>query len=195
MTDLLAQYVAQINVDFPTLDIITARLNRDGMVNDVVIVNEDLVFRFAKNDDGRALLVYEAQVLDVVGHHVRAPVPLIIHRTGTYMHYRFVPGTPLYRHLLLRATSQVQDRLAQDLATFLAELHAIPLAGIPAHPRTGAQPPTSRTTPLQTAAGCSGKGYLPAPVGRPKGLDIRPVYAHYGRPAGPRRLYPVAGSS
>ncbi len=53
MTDLLVQYVAQINVDFPTLDIITARLNSDGMVNDVVIVNEDLVFRFAKNDGAR----------------------------------------------------------------------------------------------------------------------------------------------
>lgn len=145
MTDLLVQYVAQINVDFPTLDIITARLNSDGMVNDVVIVNEDLVFRFAKNDGARALLAYEAQVLDVVGHHVRAPVPLIMHRTSNYMHYRFVPGTPLYRHLLLRANSQVQDRLAQDLAAFLAELHAIPLSEIPAHPWPGAQLPANCT--------------------------------------------------
>lgn len=144
MSELLVQYVAQIQADFPALDIISARLNRDGMVNDVVIVNDDLVFRFAKSSDGRALLAYEAQVLEVIGRHVSVPVPCITHRTDAYVHYRFVTGTPLYRHLLLRYDPQVQNRLAHDLAAFLLQLHTIRLVEMPTRPGAGAQAAVSR---------------------------------------------------
>jgi aminoglycoside 2''-phosphotransferase len=146
MSELLAPYVAQIRADFPTLEIASARLNRDGVVNDVVIVNDEFVFRFAKSEEGRALLAHEAQVLSVIGRHVSAPVPQFTHRTATYGHYRLVPGTPLYRHLLLRSALHVQEQLACDLANFLAQLHAVPLDEMPTHPRSGSQLAASRRT-------------------------------------------------
>ncbi|MFN8468041.1 MAG: phosphotransferase [Caldilineaceae bacterium] len=144
MSELLTAYLDQIRADFPTLDIGSARLNSDGMVNNVVIVNGDLVFRFAKTDYGRQLLAYEAQLLELIAPYVSAQIPLFIHRTPAYVQYQLVPGNPLYGYLLLRTEPQIKERLAVGLAIFLAELHAIPLEGVPEPPGTSSQPLLSR---------------------------------------------------
>ena len=146
MADVLAGYLARIQADVPTLDVMSARLNSDGMANDVVVVNDDLVFRFAKNEHAQNLLPYEAELLQVIARHVTVPVPRIEHCTDTYMQYRLVPGTPLYRHTLLRADATTQDRLAHQLATFLQQLHAIPLSDVPSPPWHTAALPESRRT-------------------------------------------------
>jgi aminoglycoside 2''-phosphotransferase len=144
MADQLAGYLARIQADIPTLHIASARLNSDGMMNDVVVVNDDLVFRFAKNEHAKTLLAYEAQLLQLIERAVTVPVPHIEHYNDTYMSYRFVPGAPLYRHTLLRASAATQDRLAHQLATFLQQLHAIRLSDVPAPPWQAAAPPESR---------------------------------------------------
>jgi aminoglycoside 2''-phosphotransferase len=144
MANVLAGYLARIQADYPALHIASARLNGDGMVNDVVVVNDDLVFRFAKSEHAQALLAYETQLLHVIARHVAVSVPHIEHCADTYMHYRLVPGIPLYRHTLLHADAATQDRLAYQLATFLQQLHAIPLGDIPAPPWQTATPPESR---------------------------------------------------
>lgn len=146
MSELLTAYLDQIRGDFPTLDIGSARLNSDGMVNNVVIVNDDLVFRFAKTDYGRQLLAYEAQLLELIAPSVSTPIPRFIHCTPTYVHYQLVPGNPLYGYLLLRTEPQIKERLAAGLATFLAELHAIPLADVPVPPGASSPSPMSRRT-------------------------------------------------
>jgi aminoglycoside 2''-phosphotransferase len=144
MNDLLAGYIARIQADLPALHIDSARLNSDGTMNDVVVLNDDLVFRFAKNDHAKTLLAYETQLLQVIQRHVTVPIPHIAHCTDSYMHYRLVPGTPLYRHTLLRADVATQDRLARELARFLQQLHAIPLREVPLPPWHSATPPKSR---------------------------------------------------
>jgi aminoglycoside 2''-phosphotransferase len=144
MTDQLAGYLTRIRADFPALQIASARLNGDGMMNDVVVVNDDLVFRFAKNDYAQTLLAYEAQLLQIIGRHVTVAVPRIERCTSTYMCYCFVPGSPLYRHTLLRADSATQDRLAHELATFLGQLHAIPLSEVPEPPWQSTAAPENR---------------------------------------------------
>ena len=144
MADVLAGYLARIQADVPGLRIASARMNSDGMMNDVVVVNDDLVFRFAKNEHAKTLLAYETQLLQVIERYVTVPVPHIEYCTETYMHYRFVPGIPLYRHTLLRADTAMQDLLAHELATFLQQLHAIPLSDVPSSPWQTATPPESR---------------------------------------------------
>src|SRR4051794_3938912 len=103
MADVLAGYLARIQADYPALHVASARLNGDGMNNDMVLVNDDLVYRFAKSAQAQALLAYETQLLSVIERHVTVPVPQIESCTDAYMHYRFVSGAPLYRHTLLRA--------------------------------------------------------------------------------------------
>ena len=144
MTDVLPSYLARIQADLPALQIVSARLNGDGMINDVVVVNDDLVFRFAKSAHSQALLAYETQLLSVIERQVTVPVPHVEACNETYMRYRFVPGAPLYRHTLLRADAAMQDRLAHQLATFLQQLHAIPLSDVPTPPWHAAIPPESR---------------------------------------------------
>ncbi len=145
MTDLLAGYLARIAADMPALRVASARVNSDGMMNDVVVVNEGLVFRFAKNDHAKSLLAYESQLLQVLERFVTVPVPRIEYCNEAYMHYRFVPGMPLYRHTLLRADAATQDLLADQLATFLRQLHAIPLSDVPAPPWETVPPESRRS--------------------------------------------------
>ncbi len=144
MDNVLAGYLARIQADLPALQVASTRLNSDGMMNDVVLVNDDLVFRFAKNEYAKTLLAYEAQLLQLIARHVTVPVPQIEYCTEAYMHYRFVPGTPLYRHTLLRADTNRQDQLAHQLARFLQQLHAIPLSEAPSPPWQTSTPPESR---------------------------------------------------
>src|SRR4051812_8653577 len=118
MADVLAGYLARIEADLPALRVESARLNSDGMMNDVVVVNDALVFRFAKNDHAKTLLAYESQLLQLIERSVDVPVPHIEHCTNTYMSYRLVPGAPLYRHTLLRSSVEIQDLLAHQLAIF-----------------------------------------------------------------------------
>ena len=146
MTDKLAGYLAQIRVDYPTLDLSSARLNSDGIMNDVVVINDDLVFRFAKHERARALLAYEAQLLPIVKRSVTLQVPHIEHRTDGYLSYRYVPGIPLYLHTLLRADQDTQDRFACELAIFLRELHSVPVSDLPVPPWQAQAPSESRRT-------------------------------------------------
>jgi aminoglycoside 2''-phosphotransferase len=144
MADVLAGYLARIAADLPALRVESARLNSDGMMNDVVVVNDALVFRFAKNDHAKTLLAYESRLLQLIERSVDVPVPHVEHCTATYMSYRFVPGTPLYRHVLLRYDAETQASLARQLATFLQQLHAIPLSEVPASPWQAGTPRESR---------------------------------------------------
>lgn len=143
MTGPLADYVARIRAHFPRLQISSARLNSDGLMNDVVVVNDGLVFRFAKNEQAQTLLAYEAQLLPIIGRYVTVPVPRIERCTDTFMRYPLIPGRPLYRHCLLRADPATQDQLAHELATFLKQLHTIPLGEVPS-------PPWQTTAPRQS---------------------------------------------
>jgi hypothetical protein len=83
MADVLAGYLARIQADVPALRVASARMNSDGMMNDVVLVNDNLVFRFAKNEPAKTLLAYEAQLLQVIERYVTVPVPRIEHCTDT----------------------------------------------------------------------------------------------------------------
>ena len=48
----------------PDLAIERIELNQDGLINDVVIVNDELVFRFAKTEAYADLMENEVRILD-----------------------------------------------------------------------------------------------------------------------------------
>jgi hypothetical protein len=48
----LASYETRIREIAPEVPIKSVRLNRDGLLNDIVIVNSELVFRFPKVEYG-----------------------------------------------------------------------------------------------------------------------------------------------
>jgi aminoglycoside 2''-phosphotransferase len=119
----------------PELEVSSIRPGEDGLVNDVLIVNEEWVFRFARTDEGRNALEREARLLALVGRHLSLRVPELIHQSATCLVYRFIPGVPLSRQDLLAQDARTRARLMEQLGTFLHELHGIPIA--PAVPGEG----------------------------------------------------------
>lgn len=96
------------------------------MVNDVVIVNHELVCRFAKDDWGKQVLSHEAKVLEVVQKYVELRVPHFQHLEEGFASYKFIRGEPLSRNTLLKLSEASQARIISQLARFHQELHSIP---------------------------------------------------------------------
>ena len=100
-------------------------------------VDDRLMFKFPRHEAGRAGLVREAALLGIIRPAVTLPTPdMTLHRGP--------PEAPLFsRHDKLRGghlepdvyaglPEPARDRLAEDLALFYAQLHALPVAALEA---------------------------------------------------------------
>ena len=121
------EHFERIRECFPGLNISSVRTDRGGLINDVVIVNEELVFRFPKNDTwARDLLADEIKVLNLVRKYVDMPVPTFELQSEDLVVYKFIKGRALQRGDILALGEAAQDRIAEQLATFLRQLHSVP---------------------------------------------------------------------
>ena len=73
-------YLNHIQRTFPDLNIQHVQVNREGMANISIIINQERVFRFPREEWGVDLLRNEANALDLVRKYVDIPVPI---RTAT----------------------------------------------------------------------------------------------------------------
>lgn len=145
-------YRQQIIQTIPDLAIQSWRENHEGMVNDVVIINETLIFRFPKNDSWAVEDLHaEANILSFLRPRLEMPLPESTIYDGKLIGHSFmgqvmIPGQPLQQHDIYSLASRPQAALAEQLGTFLSQLHLMPVdkakaAGItPSFTnRTGAQ--------------------------------------------------------
>ncbi len=109
----------------PDLRITSVRAGEDGLVHNVLIVNEELVFRFARDEAGRRALEREARLLAFVRPRVSLSVPEVIHQHLDCTVYRFIPGVPLDRQRLLAQDAFGRRVLLDQLGTFLSQLHSL----------------------------------------------------------------------
>ena len=121
-----AAQVARVRAALPNLPIHQIRTNHDGLVNDILIVNDELVFRFPKDATERADLARELKVLALVRRFVDAPIPVVELATPDFVMYRMLPGVALHQRTWLACSPTDQVRLATQVGEFLAQLHAIP---------------------------------------------------------------------
>jgi aminoglycoside 2''-phosphotransferase len=129
-------YVRQIRAIYPELDIDSAEINRDGQYNDVLVVNDSLIFRFAKVQDAIETLRREVAIL----HHLQdlislqIPNPAFVNITSkvigeVFVGYPMIVGIPLWRENFQKITNPaVRQRIAVQLAAFLKELHQVPVS-------------------------------------------------------------------
>lgn len=110
----------------PGLDISEVEHNRDGLNNDVMIVGRRRVFRFPKSQKARRALDQEARILSIVNSWVDMRTPVFDHMDDDCAAYKYIPGEPLSTDYILTQNQETQDHLAEQLATFLRQLHAIP---------------------------------------------------------------------
>ncbi len=118
--------VGRIRAAVPGIAINHSQLIREGMVNDIVIVNQQWVFRFPKTPQGQADLAREAEVLDIVRQHVSLPVPEPVMHGLDLASHRLVPGNALTRETLFGLPVPERQAAMRALGVFLRELHGIP---------------------------------------------------------------------
>lgn len=126
-------YEERIRELFPELTIESISINSEGLLNDVVVVNRELVFRFAKTDFGFKDPLAEAKVLHFLRKYVTLQIPEPFYESGELLAYRLIPGETLRRDQLMKLPESDQQTVADQLAQFLKELHGIPLSDASAH--------------------------------------------------------------
>src|SRR5215204_5962208 len=113
-------YLEKIKGVFPALEISSIRANTDGLINDVLIVNEDLVFRFPRNSDwGKKLFANEIKIIELARKYVEIPMPQFEYKSDDLTVYRYIRGIALRRDDILKLTAREQLRIARELALFL----------------------------------------------------------------------------
>jgi IMP dehydrogenase/GMP reductase len=118
-------YLPRIRQIAPGLVIETVTLNADGMANEVVIVNGEVAFRFAKGEFGVQSLRRELQALAALPAGLAVAIPQPFYTGEDVMAYRFLPGEALTRHRLLGLPPARQQTIASQLGEFLQVMHAM----------------------------------------------------------------------
>jgi aminoglycoside 2''-phosphotransferase len=125
----LADYLRLLGAGFPTLHVQRSILLGEGWDSVALLVNDHLVFRFAKRPDAAMRQAREADLLPLLRDRLPLPVPRY---TFTWadpawpgkriVGYRLIAGEPL---MLTRPEHRATQ--AAQLGAFVSALHAIPL--------------------------------------------------------------------
>jgi aminoglycoside 2''-phosphotransferase len=120
------RYIQKIRNVYPHLSLDRLEFDRDGMNNDVVIIDRQLVCRFPKNDWAKASLKHEIEILRVARQFIDLPIPHLDCVTDDFVSYAFIPGEALSRNQLLGLDSATQEKIIEQLGQFYQQLHSIP---------------------------------------------------------------------
>ncbi len=133
---MLTDYLHAIQTAYPDLSIQSAvPYNKDGQYNDILIVNDAIIFRFPRFSESIANLRHEVHILERIQGYTTLPIPNPIYACldsqtigHVFMGYEKIPGEPLWRELFQSIENdETLQKLATQLAHFLEELHSIPV--------------------------------------------------------------------
>lgn len=145
-TAVYQQEIARVE---PNLSQESVEINNEGLVNTVLIVNGRRVFRFPKHDWAIDHLRQEANCLTLARQHLTMPLPnWTVYESEQLSHpfvaYDWIPGEALTRHGLLRLPQIDQQAIAEQLGTFLFQMHTIPMREVE---KMGIRPSVTNRTP------------------------------------------------
>ena len=123
MTDSTEALRQRVQALMPGLEIEQFEVNREGLINDVVIVNGAWVFRFPKTQRSAEILAQELKILDLVRPRVGLEVPTPVYRGEDAVVYPYLEGEPLLREALYELDPGARAGLAEQLGAFLYQLH------------------------------------------------------------------------
>ena len=122
-------YEQRIHNIFPELSIEKLILHDEGANNYIVEVNDELIFRFPKNDYAVQKLNKEVIILKLIKDYISLNTPKVFYEERELIGYFMMFGVPLRKEFLMD-DSQTRHRVAKQLATFLKQFHSIPLGKI-----------------------------------------------------------------
>lgn len=127
--EVYLQYILTVE---PTLEAHTLHM-ASGQFNDVVIVNNDLIFRFPRSSHEANVLAQEVAVLSKIGCMVTLPIPNPMYvRTNrevaneNFTGYRMIPGEAFSTSIIDTIKDDtILARVATQVAAFMQELHTL----------------------------------------------------------------------
>ncbi|KZD35509.1 MULTISPECIES: phosphotransferase family protein [Bacillus cereus group] len=130
------EYVAYLQRLYPELQINSVYINEIGQNNDVLIVNDNIVFRFPKYEKGIQKLRIETQLLEKIRPFITLQIPNPSYQGfqdevpgKVFAGYEMIEGDPFWKNIFTEINDENQlQTLACILARFLKELHEIPLS-------------------------------------------------------------------
>jgi len=136
MPDLPERYLKSIQEDYPSLSIHDAELiSHKGQYNDILIANQEIIFRFAKFKEGLETLQREIRLLKALQGKLSLPIPQPVYLSRNintvgkvFMGYHKIQGEPLWHERFQAIKDQkILKKIASQLAAFLHELHSLPV--------------------------------------------------------------------
>ena len=133
--DRYSRYLTEIRKKYPELVGPELSYHADGgQYNDILILDDAVVFRFPKYAESVKVILQEINILHTIGGKLPLPVPDPIYSSldpqtvgQVFMGYPQIPGEPLWPDVFSGIQDQdVLARFAFQLAGFLADLHRIP---------------------------------------------------------------------
>ncbi len=112
-----------ITTDFPDLKIEKITLVDNGWDNVVVEINDNIIFRFPK--DNGVNFNTEVKVLKLLHGKISLQIPKIefLGKSFTYMGYPKIQGSNLTSEIFNSLNSEQKEKITFDLANFLREIH------------------------------------------------------------------------
>ena len=123
--DIPNHYIILIREAYPKLVVQQAEFNRDGMNNDVVIVNGSLVCRFPKTDSAKRNLKQEVALHQFLSDKVSLEIPQFEQVSDDFVSYQFIKGEPLSRNIVLTLDKRVRQNVLAQLGEFYEQIHGI----------------------------------------------------------------------
>jgi len=123
MIDREEYWHEQIHRVMPGINIESLSLHQEGLVNDVLIVNNEWVIRFTKTAWGKELMALEGRLMGFLEPRVTLSVPSPVKRAEGVLVYPHLPGESFLRENWKEASQEQQQSLADQLGQFLHEMH------------------------------------------------------------------------
>ena len=124
MSDL-STYTERIRQIAPEIVINSVNLNSEGLLNEIVVVNDEFIFRFPKHDYAFKHLKDEARILRSLQNYITLQIPSPLYETDDCLVYRMIPGESLRRDILMKLPISDQQVIADQLGQFFKELHGV----------------------------------------------------------------------
>ena len=121
-----------IDTDFPSLKVETLKLLSGGWSNYTYRVNDDLLFKFPKNDAANRCIKREMALLSYLGEYLQVlPRAEFVGAVPgdcawTYFGYRMLPGVFLSNFYSQALDRETRTAILRQLARFLSVLHQAP---------------------------------------------------------------------
>lgn len=122
-------YKSKIKKYFPDLKIKTQKLLTFGYDHDVVIINKKIIFRFIKGEKRPEEFSKEVKFLNYFKNKSNISIPdyYFISKDKSFGAYKLIKGSEMSESFFERLEEKKRKKLAKELASFLTQLHKIPL--------------------------------------------------------------------